>query len=376
MSVPEVIGEGAYGCVHKPSLVCDNKQLSYKKKISKIMLSKEAMKEFKEYAMISHIDKSNKYYVGMPTTCKVKPTTRAINAVNKCKHIKKKYFKKGTVKQGLSKMLLLVMNDGGRDLKYHASLFRKMQDTAETREKVRTFWVESLRFFRGIQTFQKYGIVHHDIKPQNLVYNAEAGRANFIDFGHMRNIAAEIEKCEQSDNWIYDYPFWNYPFEIQFLNKVEYMDFVNKSPKEKEHFINKFAEDLNRNQDTKFVNAFRIFMEYMSHGKSKSNTIRICNKYISDFRETVMNQMKSYEDFVKSSITSIDIYGLGMSLQYILSYTQRFMDRELVTSLENCFYRMTTANMEKRYSTEESMSVFETALMNAGYFQNTKHTSR
>jgi serine/threonine protein kinase len=108
------------------------------------------------------------------------------------------------------------------------------------------FWVEAHRLFRGLLVFQKYGIVHHDIKPQNLVYNTIDNRINFIDFGHMRNIKNELEKCDRSDNWIYDYPFWNYPFEIQFLNRGEYNYFVNKSEKEKERFVIDFIEDLKK----------------------------------------------------------------------------------------------------------------------------------
>ena len=42
------LGEGTYGCVHKPSLKCKNKRLSYKGKISKIMHSSEAFKEMTE----------------------------------------------------------------------------------------------------------------------------------------------------------------------------------------------------------------------------------------------------------------------------------------------------------------------------------------
>jgi serine/threonine protein kinase len=367
MSVPEVIGEGAYGCVHKPSLLCKNKNISYKNKISKIMLSKEAVKELKEYALISRIDKNNEYYVGMPTTCSVKNTTQAIKAVNKCKNIKKKYFRRGTVKQGLSKMSLLVMSDGGKDLKAMGSYFDKLSDTSDTVKKVKEFWVEIHRLFRGLLTFQKYGIVHHDVKPQNLVYNISTNRVNYIDFGHMRNIKHELEKCDRSDNWIYDYPFWNYPFEIQFLNRGEYMHFVNKSKKEKEQFIIEFIDDLKKDRDTKFTTAFRIFMDYMLRGRSKADEKILCDRYIMDFKKTVLEHMKIYDEFAKRSIESIDIYGLGMSLQFVLAYTKRFMESGIVKELEECFFRMTTANLMERYTAEEAVDAFESALEIAGY---------
>lgn len=369
MSVPIVIGEGAYGCVHKPSLLCSNKRISYKNKISKIMLSKEAMKELKEYALISRVDKNNEYYLGMPTTCRVKSTPHAIKAVEKCKNIKKKYLRRTTVKKGLSKMSLLIMNDGGRDLKSMGSYFDRLSDNSDTIKKVKIFWTEMHRLFRALVSFQKYGIVHHDIKPHNLVYNTQTNRVNYIDFGHMRNIKTEMAKCEQSDNWIYDYPFWNYPFEIQFLNKGEYMHFVSKSKNERERFIIDFIEDLRVDRDTKFTNAFRIFMDYFTRGKSGAEEKILINKYIMDFKRMVIEQLNvdNYEEFAKLSIESIDVYGLGLSLQYMLAYTKKFMEKELVYSLEECFYRMTTANLKERYTCSEAMNTFEICLSTMGY---------
>jgi serine/threonine protein kinase len=238
---------------------------------------------------------------------------------------------------------------------------------------VKTFWIEAHRLFRGLLTFQKYGIVHHDVKPQNLVYNSTTNRINFIDFGHMRNVKTELEKCERSDNWIYDYPFWNYPFEIQFLNQGEYMYFVNKTEKEKEQFIIDFIEDLKRDRDTKFTNAFRIFMDYMLRGRSVADEKIICDRYVMDFKQTVLNQMKSYEDFAKRSIESIDVYGLGMSFQFVLAYTKRFMTSGIVKELEECFFRMTTANLMDRYTCVEAIDAFEKALETAMYVAFDNH---
>ena len=39
MSAHEVIGEGAFGCVHKPSLLCKDKKISYKNKIFRLQES-------------------------------------------------------------------------------------------------------------------------------------------------------------------------------------------------------------------------------------------------------------------------------------------------------------------------------------------------
>ena len=52
MNISNVIGEGTYGCVHKPSLKCKKKRINYDNKISKVMKTKEANIELKEYKNI------------------------------------------------------------------------------------------------------------------------------------------------------------------------------------------------------------------------------------------------------------------------------------------------------------------------------------
>ena len=44
-----VIGEGTYGCVHKPPLLCEGETVAENNKISKLMTTADATKEMKEY---------------------------------------------------------------------------------------------------------------------------------------------------------------------------------------------------------------------------------------------------------------------------------------------------------------------------------------
>ena len=55
----KVVGEGTFGCVLKPPLLCDSKSTltkkDYNNRISKIMYSKHAINEEKEYSSINNI---------------------------------------------------------------------------------------------------------------------------------------------------------------------------------------------------------------------------------------------------------------------------------------------------------------------------------
>jgi len=367
----EVVGEGSFGCVIKPSLPCSDKNISYKNKISKVMLSKEAVKELKEYAIISKIDKQNDFYLGNPTLCHVKNTKGSIKAIDKCNQLKKKYLQKKTVKDNINKFDLLVMNDGGINLKMLSSMIENMPYTAENTKKVKQIWIEMHRLFHGLSIFQKHDILHHDIKPQNIVFNMDENRVNFIDFGHMRNIKAEKQKCLESDNWIYDYPFWNYPLEIQFLNKKDYSNFAYKSNNEKNRFFTTLLDDLHKDSETKFVDAFRIFIDYIVHKKSDSEEKNIINKYLFAYQKMIIDQIKpdKYNDFLNKSLKTIDVYGLGMSLYYLLNCSRKFLEKAVIDSMEDCFFNMTTSDVGKRFIIEQSIDIFESILIESGFME-------
>lgn len=58
----KVIASGAYGCVFDPSLKCNNKTKREKGKITKLMMNKNALKEFVEIAEIDGKLRANKNY--------------------------------------------------------------------------------------------------------------------------------------------------------------------------------------------------------------------------------------------------------------------------------------------------------------------------
>jgi serine/threonine protein kinase len=81
------------------------------------------------------------------------------------------------------KYKLLVMKDGGKSLdNYAREIAAKSKPDMK---KIKEFWLEVHRLFLGVKVFADNGVVHHDLKAQNIVYNEDSGRVNFIDFGLM-----------------------------------------------------------------------------------------------------------------------------------------------------------------------------------------------
>ena len=64
-----IVGEGSYGCVHKPSIHCKippSPSFDYKKYVSKIMKNKNAQEELSEFVIIKKLDPKDEYHLGQP----------------------------------------------------------------------------------------------------------------------------------------------------------------------------------------------------------------------------------------------------------------------------------------------------------------------
>jgi len=76
-----------------------------------------------------------------------------------CKHISD--CKLLEVEKRIQDYRLLVMKDGGRNL---STFFREMN-----KETIHYTMLEIYRLIKGIKRFQENGLVHHDLKPQNVL---------------------------------------------------------------------------------------------------------------------------------------------------------------------------------------------------------------
>ena len=342
----EIIGEGTYGCVHKPSLKCTRKKQKYDNKVSKLMLHKDANEELKENILISKIDKNKDFSLGKPDKCKPAKTKRNLASINKCED-----FDKNDVKD----YSLLIMTDGGTNLKQFAKKMHELHNSSENQKKMEIFWIETLRLFYGLLKFNESDIIHYDIKPQNIVYNSETNRLNFIDFGFMTtkdNVKSKIKKSDYNlAIW-----YWYYPFENMLLNYNEFVDFVNKSTENKKKIMELLKEKAKKTNDTEH---FSEFYEYVGDEIKSSND--------SKFIELLLKlKMNDYKRLMEKSLDSVDSYGLGISLYYTLRKTLHLIPSELAQSLKDLFENMVTASIYQRYTPDLLIEKYESILEDSG----------
>ena len=222
MSEPKVIGEGSYGCVHKPSLKCKNKpKLSYKNKVSKVLLKSAAKDELKEYRNLKDADKKNEFYVGKPLSCEIEDIPVNIDSIKKCTI-------GSDVINDLKHHKLIIMGDGGINIEDYVKKIKNWTPSVANRNDSELFLLESLRLFTGLIKFKEHDLVHHDLKPQNIVYNDETKRLNYIDFGLMTSKTKLIEESNKNQNDMGIF-HWSFPWELEYVKKRLFTKLKNQN---------------------------------------------------------------------------------------------------------------------------------------------------
>jgi len=354
----KVIGEGTYGCIHKPSLKCDvdsidGKKIDYTNMVSKIMEKSEVDKELREYSKISSIDKLGEFYLGKikPFKCRPAKSDENIDAVKMCESGKD--FISGMEKS--DDMRLIVMAYGGITLETLADRMKLLNRTSALKRFMERFWLESHRLLRGLKLFAKNGFIHHDLKPQNIVYDLATNRLNYIDFGIVQ-MKEDVIRQSLNGRYRLAIQHWSLPTEMQMYNK----SFFDKIVSGKDDVIlDKYMVD---SEDTIYEISKYIYDKESPLSTTYKNDIDI------DFK----NQMTSYipntpyAKFVETSVSTIDIYGVGFSLLYVLLSTEHLISMSLARNLYNIFYDMVTPDLSIRYQIDELILDYETMLETQG----------
>ena len=230
-----IIGQGTYGCVTKPSLKCDTPQ-DYTGRVSKLMVKYDAEDELAEMEKIAHIPNIDKYILRLPKICSPLNSKEFYDALNKCKINRIK----SVVNKEPKKFRLLLLDDGGVDL--HKFLHKNILKSLKSND-INIFLTAILHLIEGVSFFRNNNIIHHDIKLPNIVYNVKNSKIKFIDFGIMVRMSEFIQNSTNNKNTMAQ--SWQYfPQEFSCVNKDDYGKLYKCSPyrdKSYDVFINKAA---------------------------------------------------------------------------------------------------------------------------------------
>lgn len=357
----KVIGEGGYGCVHKPALHCSTNQsdhFKYDDYVSKFMIVENAKDELAEFMIIDKIDPKDEFHLGNPVLCEPKIDKESIKNIGKCKDLNIK-----NVVSRPNDYRLLLLKYGGYDLanfcKHHLSQMDK--------NKVHPFLLEIRQLLKGLQAFKNNGLVHNDIKPQNILFNPENGQLRFIDFGLMKTKKqlTNLSKDDDNDMGLFH---WSFPIECGFMNYNVFKKYAlldNNGKKGVKDYLrdqiiydktntktktNKTKTDKKNPFKIDYPDAFNIVFSYLSPNlevPNKDTQQAYLDSFFLGFDKFAGGY---YLNFLEKTIDSIDIYGLGFTLQYVINHFKRKNILELneYMRLSSFFSKMYDFNCETR----------------------------
>ena len=360
----QVIGQGTYGCVHYPPLLCDGSKDRDLDQISKLMDTDEANSEMEEYVLISSVDRNKEFYLGQPTLCKVGKQPYNIKAIKMCNM-------GDTVLKNYSDYSLMKMRNGGDSLKIFSQNMNKQVIDESNKTKITDFWICCQKLFLGLKAFQSGDIVHHDVKHQNIVYHSKRNEVKYIDFGLMTQKNNIFEKMKKEGFWLAMF-HWSFPIELGYLNKKIFNKFSKKADIDKLHHVGKLIDEIktytqsSNNDTTNISNESLAFITLLNEVHCKENA-HYCTKTIEDVMEDYLNTLKTlkkknYKQIVDKSYKTVDSYGLGLSLMYVLNHVNKFMENDFAKELGDLFYNMYHPNIQIRYEIETALTKYEEIL--------------
>ena len=352
-NIPKVVGEGTYGCVHKPALKCKDKEdKKDPNQVSKLMTKKNANEELKEFKLIKKADKHDEYHLGKPGSCFPDDTLVNLKSIDKCGRFHA---------IGIRDYKLLLLKDGGINLKQFATKMKSQNVSPANKKIMEDFWVECHRLFLGLKDFQQHDVIHHDLKAQNIVYNEEKNRINYIDFGLMKKKSYILNQLEKSRWWLAQF-HWSFPIELGYMNYIPYRRIISKSPTENKQRITKLVGELKSDDRDLMSDEAKAMSVFLSETRcdSKSFCYKNFDEYMNDYLGTLdMIKKMPRIHFLNKSYDSVDTYGLGLSLMSVLNRTSNFIDKEMAKEFGELFYKMYHPNLELRFTVDDSIVMYE-----------------
>ncbi len=370
-----IIGEGSYGCVHKPSIHCKTTpkpDFDYTKHVSKIMKTKNAEEELAEFVTIGNIDPTNEYHLGTPILCKPDLDDPHVKEnIKKCKRIKI-----DDVEANPDKYSLLVLKFGGPDLKALCNTYLIKFLEKDTNSRTDKFWLEVHHLIKGLKFFKKNGIIHNDIKPQNILFDSTNGKMRYIDFGLMRTKKSIIDSSKNSDNFLGIF-HWSYPFECGFMNKGQYTKYKKSNSDERTFWKNSLGKLIVADSKTNSLDlpinnpdSFSILFTYLNPDKTvptAATQYGYINTFFDGFNEMI--EKNDYDSVLNNIADSIDVFGLGFTLQFMANCFKRLnaLSLEYFVRLSTFFHKMYDFNPINRViNIDNLLNEYEHILLEIG----------
>lgn len=186
---PRIISQGSYGCVFRPGYMCDGKGVTTNQYITKIQKNTEISKH--ETAIgekIQKIPNYQEYYAPVLKSCNVSLSTISEKDAEKCKIITNKpAVTTSALKYESNKLRYVGKNSL---LKHLLNVYNKRPSSI-----VRTMIESHITLLTGFKKLSEAGIIHYDVKENNIICDDNTGLPIIIDFG----LSIDVKNISKND---------------------------------------------------------------------------------------------------------------------------------------------------------------------------------
>lgn len=367
-----LISQGSYGCIFRPGFTCKGKPINNKKYITKIQKRADtSKKETKIGKLIKNIENYEDYFAPILKSCEISLARMEQDKVKRCDFIdedddmkyesnKLRYVGKNT----LSKYILNVVNDNPK------RLIRVLLDT-------------HTNLLVGFQKLYSAGIVHMDVKENNVMVEDTTGNPIIIDFGLSAQVNTLSENKYRDAFFVYgpDYAPWciDICMMTYMANELEHeiippgmLGFVGFEEKKTKNWMEGM---VTKEKITKVINDFtkkNSAMIDLFNEKQRNEYSKKLHGYFDSFVGKTWNELA--EELI-SNVSSWDCYAVSVMYLYLLhDLDLRNVDTSLSkwTSYKKTLEEMILSRPDERMTCNDMTKTLNDLFNNVSNSEKTK----
>lgn len=301
------IKKGSYGCIIKPNINCDG-SFGKQNEVSKFFFDKmDYLDEKKLQEKIDKIDKNKSFTIKKISNCKIQLTPE----------IKKKISNLNLCDLDTDEIYQITYEYGGIDIH---RLFKLDVDKLN-RIDFFDFLQRFSNVFDGLCKINNSGLIHFDIRTDNILYDLDKKKFVIIDFGLLKE-KKNVFRYDKIQSFRKS-PHPNYPNEISIISNLKdgifYKD-LNKYHLNSNYLImlidNKMMNIIHRYKLSKnpyfkkVLNEFITIFNYFD--------VDIFKNFNPDIYEKIFHKKSTIAKLCFDIAGKIDVYMLGIVLLEIL----------------------------------------------------------
>lgn len=311
----ELLGQGSYGCVYKPGILCNGKTAT-KKYITKVQEKDiSTQNEIEIGKKIMKIPNYSRYFSPILETCPLNLSHIDDKEMDKCLIYEKgtqfitnkmKYVGENTLHSGINKLINV-----------YPKLFTRLVINS------------SMDLYKQFNILNENNIIHMDVKQDNIVLSDSTNKPVIIDFG----LSFDIMKYTTNDVFfVYGYDYSPWCIDIIMMTYL-----VNKKGSE----MTNWKETRVRSEDVKRVMSdFGNNNPIMQPMREKSDHLQKYKKECIEYFSQYVGKRSEllYKELLKN-VKTWDIYAVNVMYYRIIHYYKLENEmREYINVLEEQIY--------------------------------------